>query len=51
MDNLASHVSQRAQEIRMQEGSLEAGRFEHLDREFQDRVHSLRAEENTLKAR
>ncbi len=51
MDNLASHVSQRAQDIRMHEGGLEAGRFEHLDREFQDRVHTLRTEENALKSR
>ncbi len=51
MDSLTTQVGKRAQEIRRLEEGLEAGRFEHLDREFQERVHALRVEENALKAR
>ena len=44
-------MGKRAQDIRRHEEGLEAGRFDHLDREFQDRVHALRVEENALKSR
>ncbi len=51
MESLVAKVSERALEIRVHEESLEAGRFKHLDVEFQQRVHALRSEENTLKSR